>query len=155
MGSSFAYINAAEQQQQKKCRRVEDFPWIFSAIAFHCVVVFFYIFWLKIVVDISTRFNANKSIIYNSHTDLSSSLFVWVCKNDEKIWILQSVPSDSCCSEGILRQMIWANLMRLMNLVQYSTGEKTERRFLTENSLLSFGMMIERGSAPKFRRWVF
>lgn len=58
-------------------QRVEDFPWIFSAIAFHCVVISFYVFWLKkeitIVVDISTRFNANKSIIYNSRTDLSSS----------------------------------------------------------------------------------
>lgn len=47
-----------------------------------------------IVVDISTRFNANKSIIYNSHRDLSSSpsLIVCVCKNDEKIRILQFVP---------------------------------------------------------------
>lgn len=119
-------------KQKKTWRRVEDFPWIFSAIAFHCVVVFFYVFWLKkkfitIVVDISTRFNANKSIIYNSRTDLSSFLIVCVCKNDEKIWILQRVSLDSSNSKSILRQMTWANLMRLMNVVQYIRQERRRK----------------------------
>lgn len=64
--------------KRKKPKKGWRFPWISSAIAFHCVVISFYVFWLK---KSSCRHfdsvNANKSIIYNSRTDLSLPGLWW------------------------------------------------------------------------------
>lgn len=99
---------------------------------------------ITIVVDISTRFNANKSIIYNSHRDLSSlCVYAKVMRKFEFCSVLKIV-------ERTADDMRRFFLLLLMNLVQYLTRE-AKRRFLTEMPLLSYG---ERDAAHNLCRLI-